>query len=228
MKKIYVILFLIIVIIGLNIYVYFNNKMPTQELSESEIKELFYNIKKYNNIYVETITEGENFKQVSKRYQKNGIILTKEPDEKNTYIYWVNTNTNESLVIQEGHKVWYKSEIDDEDKNNYKFIEYEKYNKAKCAVVQITTGNNETNRNTNDFIDVDNIGDEIIEIGQKFTRLSKEKQKEFHLKVWIFTHGLATLVVTKTIKFTDAEIEDLITSTVRQMIKGYRIEEGEK
>ena len=38
----------------------------------------------------------------------------------------------------------------------------------------------ETNRNTNDFIDVDNIGDEIIEIGQKFTRLSKEKQKEFH------------------------------------------------
>ncbi len=151
MKKIYVILFLIIVIIGLNIYVYFNNKMPTQELSESEIKELFYNIKKYNNIYVETITEGENFKQVSKRYQKNGIILTKEPDEKNTYIYWVNTNTNESLVIQEGHKVWYKSEIDDEDKNNYKFIEYEKYNKAKCAVVQITTGNNETNRNTNDI-----------------------------------------------------------------------------
>ena len=151
MKKIYVILFLIIVIIGLNIYVYFNNKMPTQELSESEIKELFYNIKKYNNIYVETITEGENFKQVSKRYQKNGIILTKEPDEKNTYIYWVNTNTNESLVIQEGHKVWYKSEIDDEDKNNYKFIEYEKYNKSKCAVVQITTGNNETNRNTNDI-----------------------------------------------------------------------------
>ena len=151
MKRTYVILFLIIVIIGLNIYVYFNNKMPTQELSESEIKELFYNIKKYNNIYVETITEGENFKQVSKRYQKNGIILTKEPDEKNTYIYWVNTNTNESLVIQEGHKVWYKSEIDDEDKNNYKFIEYEKYNKAKCAVVQITTGNNETNRNTNDI-----------------------------------------------------------------------------
>ena len=78
MKKIYVILFLIIVIIGLNIYVYFNNKMPTQELSESEIKELFYNIKKYNNIYVETITEGENFKQVSKRYQKNGIILLLE------------------------------------------------------------------------------------------------------------------------------------------------------
>lgn len=86
----------------------------------------------------------------------------------------------------------------------------------------------ETNRNTKDFIDVDNVGDKIIEIGQKFTGLSKEKQKEFHLKVWIFIHGLATLVVTKTIKFTDEEIEDLITNTVRQMIKGYKIEKGEK
>lgn len=85
----------------------------------------------------------------------------------------------------------------------------------------------ETNRNTKDFIDVDHVGDEIIKIGQKFTGLSKEKQKDFHLKVWIFTHGLATLVVTKTIKFTDAEIEDLITNTVRQMIKGYKMEEGE-
>lgn len=147
MKKIFLLGILLIIITGLGISFYINNKLPTQQLSEKEIKELFHNIKNYDNIYVETTTEGEDFKYVSKRYQKNGIILTIEPNEKNTYIYWVNTNTNESLVIQEGSKAWYRSEIADKDNNSYKFIGYEKYNKTKCAVIQITTENNEEDSN---------------------------------------------------------------------------------
>ena len=82
--------------------------------------------------------------------------------------------------------------------------------------------------NADNYAEIDYLGDEIIKTGQKFTGLSFEEQKEFHLKVWFFTHGIATLIVTGTIKLTDEEIDKLLETTVRQMLKGYKIEKGEK
>ena len=72
MKKIYVILFLIIVILGLNIYVYFNNKMPTQELSEYEIKELANLIGK-NKIDVENVL-GKGYEKEILQQESNVYI----------------------------------------------------------------------------------------------------------------------------------------------------------
>lgn len=54
-----------------------------------------------------------------------------------------------------------------------------------------------------------------------------KNKKEFHLKVWIFTHGIATLIVTGTLKLNDNEIDELIGSSVRQMLIGYKKERGE-
>ncbi len=81
--------------------------------------------------------------------------------------------------------------------------------------------------NSNNYVQVDHLGDKIIEIGQKFTGLSFEEQREFHLRVWIFTHGIATLIVTGTLKLTDEEIDKLLETTVRQLTKGYKMERGE-
>lgn len=81
--------------------------------------------------------------------------------------------------------------------------------------------------NADNYAEIDYLGDEIIKTGQKFTGLSFEEQKEFHLKVWFFTYGIATLIVTGTIKLTDEEIDKLLETTVRQMLKGYKIEKGE-
>lgn len=145
-KLLSLITLLLIIILGLIIYFYLNNKLPTEQLSESEIKELFHNIENYDNIYVETITEMENFTRVSKRYQKDGIILTRKPNENNTYVFWLDTNTNEFLTIQEGHKIWYVTKQEEEDKNSYKFIGYEKYNKSKCVVVETTIVSEEENK----------------------------------------------------------------------------------
>ena len=80
--------------------------------------------------------------------------------------------------------------------------------------------------NSDNFMTIDHLGEKVIETGQKFTGLTYEEQKEFHLKVWIFTHGIATLIVTGTIKLTDEEIDEILSITVRQMIKGYKIEKG--
>lgn len=59
--------------------------------------------------------------------------------------------------------------------------------------------------------------------GQELTRLSFEEQKQFHIKVWIFTHGIACLVATKTVEFSDEEISDLLGNTVLEMLKGYKM-----
>ena len=70
------------------------------------------------------------------------------------------------------------------------------------------------------FITSAPIGDQVIKVGQKLTGLSFENQKKFHVKVWIFTHGIACLVVTKTINFSEKQIEELLESTVMEMLKG--------
>lgn len=79
-----------------------------------------------------------------------------------------------------------------------------------------------TNLNAENFVMADNVGDDVIKKGQIVTRLSYEEQKKFHVKVWIFTHGIACLVATNTVKFSDEEIEELLTHTVRQLIVGYK------
>jgi len=82
-----------------------------------------------------------------------------------------------------------------------------------------------TNLNAEDFIMADDAGDEVIKKGQILTGLDYKAQKKFHVKVWIFTHGIACLVATKTIKFSDEEISNLLENTVREMLKGY-LKEG--
>ncbi len=75
-----------------------------------------------------------------------------------------------------------------------------------------------------DFVMSDATGKDIIKAGQILSGLSYEEQKKFHVKVWIFTHGIACLVATKTVEFSDKEIEDMLTNTVREMLIGYNIE----
>lgn len=70
----------------------------------------------------------------------------------------------------------------------------------------------------------DNKGNDVIQKGMELTGFSFEEQKEFHVKVWIFTHGLATLVATGTIQINDYEIDQLLESAVREMIIGRKCE----
>lgn len=84
-----------------------------------------------------------------------------------------------------------------------------------------------TTLSAENFVMADNVGDNIIRTGQKLTGLSFEEQKKFHVKVWIFTHGIACLVATNTVKFTDEEIDKLLENTVLEMFKGYKLNKGE-
>lgn len=79
----------------------------------------------------------------------------------------------------------------------------------------------QTKLNAENFIMNDNMGNNVIKIGQSLTHLSFEEQKKFHVKVWIFTHGISCLVATKTVELPEEEIESLLESSVREMLKGY-------
>ena len=72
------------------------------------------------------------------------------------------------------------------------------------------------------FISNDDIGIDIIKKGMEFTGFSYEEQKKFHVKVWIFTHGIATLVATRTVTLSDDEIDLLLTDTVKAMVRGIK------
>lgn len=85
-----------------------------------------------------------------------------------------------------------------------------------------------TNLNAFDFVMKDSMGNDVIKTGQKITGLSYEEQKKFHVKVWIFTHGIACLVATKTIKFKEEEIDELLGKSVREMLVGYNVEKRKK
>lgn len=74
------------------------------------------------------------------------------------------------------------------------------------------------------FIEQDDVGNQVLSQGQQFSGLTSEQQRTFHMKVWLFTHGIASVVAMKTVTFTDGEIETMLTDTVRQMLIGYRIE----
>lgn len=73
------------------------------------------------------------------------------------------------------------------------------------------------------FIKDDALNDDIIKIGQKLTGFSFEEQKRFHVKVWLFTHGVACLSATSTVAFSDEELIELLTSTVREMATGLKV-----
>lgn len=73
-----------------------------------------------------------------------------------------------------------------------------------------------------EFIQADiDVSENVMESITKKFDISKKDLKDFHIKVWIFTHGLACLVATKTIQFTDEEIKKLLFNTVREIFDGY-------
>lgn len=86
----------------------------------------------------------------------------------------------------------------------------------------------ESNLNAESFIIADDGGNDVIKEGQKLTGLSYEEQKKFHIRVWIFTHGIACLVATNTIKIDDDEISDLLGISVHDMLIGYLEERKNK
>lgn len=73
-----------------------------------------------------------------------------------------------------------------------------------------------------DYIGHDDAANDVIRAGANFTGFSEREQTEFHLKIWVFTHGIAALVCAGTVDFTDEQITDLLVSATHEMLLGYK------
>ena len=61
---------------------------------------------------------------------------------------------------------------------------------------------------------VSKAGDDYKEIEKMIkisTNIKDEDIKDFHTRMWIFSHGIATLVASNSIKLTDKQIQDLLS-----------------
>lgn len=50
------------------------------------------------------------------------------------------------------------------------------------------------------------------------TNLNKEEIKEFHTKMWIFTHGIATLVANNTVHLEEEQIKELLSNEFQALM----------
>lgn len=129
------------------------------------------------------------------------------------YVYQAIYNFYSSLMF----------EASKEEENSYKkigltYIRFAKEHKEFFKIIFM----GKTDFNSDNFMANGKEVDDIIKAGCKLTGLGYEEQKDFHKRVWIFTHGIACLVNTETVSMSDMEIENLLTSTVRSMLIGYR------
>lgn len=59
---------------------------------------------------------------------------------------------------------------------------------------------------------------ELTKIIKFSTNLNEEDISSFHIKMWLFAHGIATLVATNTIKLTDSQIKDLLSKEFQALM----------
>lgn len=58
----------------------------------------------------------------------------------------------------------------------------------------------------------------VIDAIKLSTYLSDKDIKSFHTKMWIFVHGIATLTVSKSVKFTEEQIRDLLSQEFQALM----------
>lgn len=59
---------------------------------------------------------------------------------------------------------------------------------------------------------------ELTKIIKISTNLNEEDISSFHIKMWLFAHGIATLVATNTIKLTDNQTKDLLSKEFQALM----------
>ena len=90
-------------------------------------------------------------------------------------------------------------------------INYIRFSKREKQLFQ-TLFMNSTGLTPDAFVSKD--GEDYKEIEKLIkisTNLKEEEIKDFHTKMWIFCHGIATLVASGTVKLTDSQIQDLLS-----------------
>lgn len=58
----------------------------------------------------------------------------------------------------------------------------------------------------------------VLKYGGEKTKLNALEMKKFHMKMWMFTHGIATLVANRTCELSDEQVEELLTEEYAALV----------
>lgn len=98
------------------------------------------------------------------------------------------------------------------DEKPYKQLgkNYIKFAKTEPKLFQILFMT-ETNMTPQNFVNSDGSYQKFKNYIEISTNLKDDNVKNFHIKMWIFTHGVASLVANNTCNFTDEDIDKLLS-----------------
>lgn len=110
-----------------------------------------------------------------------------------------------------------------DDKKDHQYKEmgkgYIRFAKEEPKLFQ-TIFMSENNLTTKNFITQDKeVYKNIIKYVKNVTGISSEKRiGKFHLKMWTFTHGIATMIATKTCEISDKQISEMLTDEFKALM----------
>ena len=157
------------------------------------------------------IVRDHGIEKLSNRELANKLKCSIRP----IYYQFENVEELQKELYTKIEKYFYKFLLDNMNKEIPKYkqvgINYIKFAKKEKKLFQ-TLFMNKTGLTPNVF--VSKVGDDYKEV-EKLIKLSTNLKdndiKDFHTKMWIFCHGIATLVANGTIKLTDNQIQDLLS-----------------
>ena len=175
--------------------------MPTKiKISKDMILNVAFDIVRHHGI-----------EKLSNRELANKLKCSIRP----IYYQFENVEELQKELYTKIEKYFYKFLLDNMNKEIPKYkqvgINYIKFAKKEKKLFQ-TLFMSEVGLTPNVFVSKE--GDDYKEVEKLIkisTNLKEDDIKDFHTKMWIFCHGIATLVANNTINLTDSQIEKLLS-----------------
>lgn len=164
------------------------------------------------------IVRQDGMEKLSNRELANKLKCSIRP----IYYQFENVEKMQKELYIKIEKYFYKFLLDNMVKEIPKYkqvgINYIKFAKQEKKLFQ-TLFMSDIGLTPDAFVSKD--GDDYEEIAKLIkisTNLKDNDIKDFHTKMWIFCHGIATLVASGTIKLTDNQIQELLSSQFQALM----------
>lgn len=164
------------------------------------------------------ITKKEGIDSVNARRLARELNCSIQP----VYYYFKTMDQLRVCIIQEARKEYNK--YIDASKNDPKYnafksvgVNYIKFASKEPNLFKLLYMDNK-NYNFEMNIDTDENYPYILKTAMESTGLNEEQAKKLYSMIWVTTHGIACAICTKFISFTENEISEILTKTLKGLM----------
>ncbi|WP_270463356.1 TetR/AcrR family transcriptional regulator [Faecalibacillus intestinalis] len=169
------------------------------------------------------ITRREGIDALNARKVAKALGCSTQP----LFYYYENMDEIKNEVLQEISKLFNQALLKSNyDRPAYKDIgvNYIRFASNEPEFFKIMF-QSKMNKEMFDFIDLTGSSLQIFETISKQTGLSLENAKQFHLRMWLYVNGIASLAAHQTIEFSDDEIDYLLKEQYMSLLI-YEVKKG--